>query len=275
MICIPRVSLRLRSSASSEQAAGACVCAQLCIANSERSLELARLLLEELGADVNVRDHEGWTPLHAAARFGLVELARYAIPFYARLHSHCSLLAAHWPMNTTPTTVLEILICSYCTSTTRCSSSTFSNTSYTQAALDRSRSLARVESACYAHHCSSAAAAALDPTAIGQHPLGTLQCTVLTRECTLETVTVTPLELRRRHSRSSSSSSSVSLCRRASSSARRSKWLSSHRTHMRLCARLHLLSPSRPPSLSPSSSSAHSSLLKCGLWVWRALHLSC
>lgn len=35
------------------------------------------MLLEELGADVNVRDHEGWTPLHAAARFGLVELARY------------------------------------------------------------------------------------------------------------------------------------------------------------------------------------------------------
>ena len=38
-----------------------------------------RYLVEELGADVNARDHEGYAPLHHAAARGDNELTRYLV----------------------------------------------------------------------------------------------------------------------------------------------------------------------------------------------------
>jgi len=38
-----------------------------------------RYLVEELGADVNARDHNGYTPLHDAAARGDDEMVRYLV----------------------------------------------------------------------------------------------------------------------------------------------------------------------------------------------------
>jgi ankyrin repeat protein len=43
-----------------------------------RNMDTIRLLIEH-GADVNARQHGGWTPLHAAAQSGDVEMARLLI----------------------------------------------------------------------------------------------------------------------------------------------------------------------------------------------------
>jgi ankyrin repeat protein len=53
-------------------------------ANSHRHapdgwLPSIRFLVEELGADVNQRDHEGYTPLHHAASRGDVQLIEYLV----------------------------------------------------------------------------------------------------------------------------------------------------------------------------------------------------
>lgn len=48
------------------------LCVQACIDNNA---ELATWLLER-GAAIDVRDLEGWTPLHAAAHCGYFELAK-------------------------------------------------------------------------------------------------------------------------------------------------------------------------------------------------------
>ena len=68
---------------------------QACIDNSDRATEVIGILVEGHSADVNARDLEGWTPLHAAARFGLYERTRYCLfsapvflCFSARLHLH-------------------------------------------------------------------------------------------------------------------------------------------------------------------------------------------
>jgi ankyrin repeat protein len=42
-------------------------------------LPAVRYLVEELGADVNARDHEGFTPVHHAAARGDVELIEYLV----------------------------------------------------------------------------------------------------------------------------------------------------------------------------------------------------
>ena len=48
---------------------------QCCIDDSE---EMMKLLIE-FGANVNARDTEKWTPLHAAATCGHLHLAKYLI----------------------------------------------------------------------------------------------------------------------------------------------------------------------------------------------------
>jgi uncharacterized protein len=52
--------------------------APLHAAAAGRNLEVVRLLIAR-GADVNARQHGGWTPLHAAAQSGDVEMARLLI----------------------------------------------------------------------------------------------------------------------------------------------------------------------------------------------------
>ena len=42
-------------------------------------LPAVKFLVEELGADVNARDHNGYTPLHHAASRGDNELIRYLV----------------------------------------------------------------------------------------------------------------------------------------------------------------------------------------------------
>ncbi len=42
-------------------------------------LPAVKFLVEELGADVNARDHNGYTPLHHAASRGDTELIRYLV----------------------------------------------------------------------------------------------------------------------------------------------------------------------------------------------------
>jgi ankyrin repeat protein len=42
-------------------------------------LPAVKFLVEELGADVNARDHNGYTPLHHAAARGDTELIRYLV----------------------------------------------------------------------------------------------------------------------------------------------------------------------------------------------------
>jgi len=42
-------------------------------------LPTVRFLVEELGADVNRRDHNGYTPVHHAAARGDTELIRYLV----------------------------------------------------------------------------------------------------------------------------------------------------------------------------------------------------
>jgi ankyrin repeat protein len=50
----------------------------------ESSLEIARLLVNS-GANVNVTDDEGWTPLHAAARCGYRDIAELLLESGASL----------------------------------------------------------------------------------------------------------------------------------------------------------------------------------------------
>ena len=42
-------------------------------------------LLIEFGANVNAKDSEQWTPLHAAATCGNLQLVKYLISKYVRL----------------------------------------------------------------------------------------------------------------------------------------------------------------------------------------------
>ena len=51
---------------------------QCCIDDSEDMMKL----LVEFGANVNARDSELWTPLHAAATCGHVHLCKYLIDKY-------------------------------------------------------------------------------------------------------------------------------------------------------------------------------------------------
>lgn len=53
---------------------------QACIDNNRKIIEL----LLERGADINVCDNEGWTPLHATASCGFIDLAQLVIDLIIR-----------------------------------------------------------------------------------------------------------------------------------------------------------------------------------------------
>jgi len=58
-----------------------CVCVQCCI---DGQADMMKLLLEN-GANVDSRDTELWTPLHAAATCGYLQLCRLLISQYVLL----------------------------------------------------------------------------------------------------------------------------------------------------------------------------------------------
>jgi len=62
-----------------------CVCVQCCI---DGQVDMMKLLLDN-GANVNARDNELWTPLHAAATCGHLQLCKLLITQYVPLSCCC------------------------------------------------------------------------------------------------------------------------------------------------------------------------------------------
>jgi ankyrin repeat protein len=65
----------------------------------ENDLECVRLFIEEYGADVNVLDEAGYSPLHLAAKYGFIDLMHILI-------DHGSLVNFHTAVNNSQTRLL-------------------------------------------------------------------------------------------------------------------------------------------------------------------------
>lgn len=63
-----------------------CVLWQACI---DENAEMVQFLVES-GSDVNRGDNEGWTPLHAAASCGFIQIAKWVLTTLTR-HCHYDL----------------------------------------------------------------------------------------------------------------------------------------------------------------------------------------
>lgn len=61
-----------------------CVLWQACI---DENAEMVQFLVES-GSDVNRGDNEGWTPLHAAASCGFIQIAKWVLAI-TTLTRHC------------------------------------------------------------------------------------------------------------------------------------------------------------------------------------------